>query len=594
MAPTYYIKRGNLSFAEKLILLGIEIYLYPGDKICLIGKNGCGKSSLLKVITGEYELDSGEIYQNSNTNIGYLTQSVDTSLNISIYDFVLENFVDKISNKHQADIILSKLKLNGEDIIASCSGGEVRRAYLARVLVAHPEILLLDEPTNHLDISTIEWLEEFVKTYDGTIVCISHDRAFLSNTTNKIWWLDRAQLRKSDQGFKQFDEWQEQVLATEESTLRKLNKKLTLEQGWLNTGVTARRKRNQGRLANLKLLRENLRSKTERLNFAKQKMQTEIQADAKQSKFIIEAENLSYAYDNKPSIIQNLTFRVKKGEKIGIIGANGSGKSTFIKLLIKQLAVQSGKITHGTNLEITYFDQHRIELEPQNSLQQILCPSGGDQVFLPGRTMHVAGYLKRFLFDPKLLTTKVATLSGGEASRLLLAKTLINPGNLLILDEPTNDLDMDSLEMLLEILAEYSGTLLIVSHDRDFLENLVTRTLIFCQHQIIDMIGGYEDYQQFLNANNKVIKKTPVFVVAKESSVKNGQRLSYKHQRLLETIPLEIEIIERKIAELELALTNDNLYLSDNKKFIKITDELSQLKRKLDELVNQWLEISIL
>jgi len=599
MTPIYYIKNGHLSFADKVLLSNLELYVYRGDKICLVGRNGCGKSSLMKVISENYELDSGELFHDSSTRIDYLNQDIKPNLNITIYDFILDKFIDEDIQQYKIDIILEKLQLNKDSNLANCSGGQIRRAHLAKVLVSQPDILLLDEPTNHLDISTIEWLEDFVKSYNGAIICVSHDRTFLSNVTNKIWWLDRGILRKSDKGFKYFDEWQGIVTAQEEAILKKLNKKLDNENDWLNAGVTARRKRNQKRLADLHALRATARQYSNKLALSKQKVQAENAEDVSKSKFIIEMDNICFAYPQN-RIIDNFSFRVKKGEKIGIIGSNGSGKTTLVKLLTKNLDPTSGKVIHGTGLEISYFDQHRSELNPKCSLQQILCPTGGDQVFLPNKTMHVAGYLKQFMFDPKLLTAKVSTLSGGEASRLLLAKMLINPGNLLILDEPTNDLDMDSLEILLDILADYSGTLIVISHDRDFLDKLVSRTLIFSHGKITDIVGSYEDYRKLMenNRSTQPSNKKPSELSSNLLSIPTKQegtrpkKLSYNHQRLLETIPVEIDKLEDYVKNLELVLNDSTLYVSDPAKFTKASKDLLNYKEKIDSLLTQWMEIT--
>ncbi|ABV76756.1 ABC-F family ATP-binding cassette domain-containing protein [Rickettsia rickettsii] len=591
MTPIYYIKDGNLSFADKVILSDLELYLYTGDKICLIGRNGCGKSSLMKVISGDYELDNGALFQDPLVTTGYLRQDIPIKTHLTVYDFVLQQTDStKEIDKYQIDIILEKLQINGTDNLSTYSGGQLSRASLAKALILEPEILLLDEPTNHLDIATIEWLEEFVKSYKGAIICVSHDRTFLSNVTNKIWWLDRGILRKSDKGFKFFDEWQTIIIDQEEAALRKLNKKLSQENEWLNAGVTARRKRNQKRLADLKALRAITQEQTAKLASSTQRVRAELAENIAKSKFIIEADNITFSYKNT-KIIDNFSFRVKNGEKIGIIGANGSGKSTFIKLLTKQLTPESGKIIYGGNLDISYFDQHREKLEPNHTLQQTLCPTGGDQVFLPhGKTMHVAGYLKQFMFNPKLLNAKTAILSGGEANRLLLAKILMNPGNLLILDEPTNDLDMDSLEILLDILTDYSGTLIVVSHDRDFLERLVTRTLVFAQGKIHDLTGGYEDYKQYFTTS-PIAKKAskPLPLTAQKEPL--NKKLSYKYQRLLETLPNYIEKLEISIKHLEKELEDVNLYLDNPQKYNSITSQLINDQNKLDELLNQWLEI---
>ena len=592
MVPIFYIKEGNLSFADKKILSELELYVSRGDRICLVGRNGCGKSSLMKIIDGEYELDTGELFQDPAIKIGYLKQDMKLLPKGKIYDFVLSSFKDEHdNNKYQADIILKQLEIDGNAELENCSGGQIRRVCLAKALINSPDILLLDEPTNHLDILAIEWLEGYINNYNGAVICISHDRTFQENISNKIWWIDRGILRKSSKGFKYYDQWREEIIESEEATLRKMNRKLEVEKGWLNAGVTGRRKRNQKRLANLHRLRESYKSHQSHLQSAKARLQIELAEEMQKTKFIIEAENISYNFPGK-KLFDNFTFKVKKGEKIGVIGPNGIGKSTFIKILIKDIEPELGKVKHGTNLEITYFDQYRSELNPTHSLKQTLCPTGGDQIFLKDRTMHVAGYLKQFMLDPKILEDKVSTLSGGEANRLLLAKALISPGNFLILDEPTNDLDMDSLEMLLEILADYTGTLIIVSHDRDFLERLVTRTLVFTGEEIVDLYGGYTDYLTYHKKDVKVEKhvKKKIIENIPETAPKQ-QKLSYKYVRLLESLPLEIDQLEKKITELESELFEHDLYMLNNDKFNKLTDNLLKAKEELDQKMIEWLEV---
>jgi ATP-binding cassette subfamily F protein uup len=589
MTPIFYIKNGNLSFADKIILSDLELYISSGDRVCLVGKNGCGKSSLMKIIEGEYELDDGKLFQDPATCVGYLKQDMKLLPDCKIYDFVLEGFKNPESNKYHADIILKQLEIDGDLELKNCSGGQIRRACLAKALVGKPDILLLDEPTNHLDIQSIEWLEVYIKNYPGAVVCISHDRRFQENITNKVWWIDRGILRKSSKGFKYYDHWREEVIAAEESVLRKMNRKLEAEKGWLNTGVTGRRKRNQKRLANLHRLRETLRAHQTNLRQAKARLQIELAEEMKKTKFIIEAEHISYNFPDK-KLFDNFTFKVKKGEKIGVIGPNGAGKSTLIRLLTKELEPSAGKIRHGTNIDITYFDQHRSDLNPQYSLKQTLCPEGGDQVFLKDRTMHVAGYLKNFMFDPKILDNKVATLSGGEANRLLLAKSLINPGNFFVLDEPTNDLDMESLDMLLEILAGYTGTLIIVSHDRDFLESLVTRTLVFTKDEIIDLYGGYEDYLKYYRPNQEEVRSAKIKPIVPKQ-VRNVEKISYKYMRLLEILPVEIEMLEEQIAIMEHQLAELDLYNSDSKKFEHLSQQLQKSTTELEIKLEQWIEV---
>jgi len=589
MTPIFYIKDGDLSFADKIVLDNLELYIAKGDRVCLVGKNGCGKSSLMKIIEGEYELDNGELFKTPALSVGYLKQDMKIIPDGTIYEFVLSAFDDPESNKYSADIILKQLEIDGNENLKSCSGGQVRRVCLARALITQPDILLLDEPTNHLDIKIIEWLEGYLKNYPGAVICISHDRAFQATISNKVWWIDRGVLRKSNKGFKYYDEWRADIIESEESVLRKMNRKLEAEQSWMHGGVTGRRKRNQKRLANLHLLRETLRTHQSKLTNAKARMQIELAEETSKTKFIIDAENISYNFPGK-RLFSDFAFKVKKGEKIGVIGPNGAGKSTLIKILTKEIEPQSGKVKHGTNIEITYFDQHRTELNPKKTLKETLCPGGGDQVFLQDRSMHIAAYLKKFMFDPKTLANKVSTLSGGEANRLLLAKALINPGNFFILDEPTNDLDMDSLEMLLEILADYKGTLVIVSHDRDFLERLVTRTLVFNGEEIIDLYGGYEDYLKYYKQEEKVVKIAKS--IPREVKSKNiPQKLSYKYARLLELLPSEIKDLEQKIVDLEKLLADPNLYSEDNDKFNLCSKALEEAREAVDKKIEQWIEV---
>jgi ATP-binding cassette subfamily F protein uup len=598
--PIFYIKSGSLSFGSKLIFEDLEFYLHKGDKICLVGRNGCGKSSLLKTITGQYELDIGEIYKAPSVNISYLTQDLPKSSEISVLEYILKNIKleDLEEYKYKSEMILDALELSKDKNMDSLSGGQLRRADLAKALTLSPEILLLDEPTNHLDIKSIEWLEQFIINYSGAIICISHDRKFLSNVTNKIWWLDKSSLRKSDQGFSNFDKWQDQIIEYEENQLRKLDKKLAEENLWRQQGVTARRKRNQKRLASLKALRVKHREFESHIRQSKQKLKLELEENQKKSKFIIEAEDISFAYNGK-NIIKDFSIRIKKGEKIGIVGPNGTGKSTLVKLLIGELKPESGKIRFGSSIDLTYFDQYRSSLNPEDSLVKYLCPNGGDTVFLKNREMHVAGYLKQFLFDPKNLHSKISTLSGGEKNRLLLAKSLINPGNFMVLDEPTNDLDMDTLDLLLETLLDYQGTLLVVSHDRDFLDKLATKTLVFNNlDEIVSITGGYEDYINYISnkkTNNTIQQekekksKTETSISNKESAKKD--KISYKFLHLHTSLPKEIDILEKEIEKIEALLSNSDLYSSNPNKFQELSEELQKKNSDLSNKLLKWIEI---
>lgn len=588
MTPILYIKNGHLSFGNKTILKHIELYVSRGDKICLVGRNGCGKSSIMKIIAGEYEIDNGTIFRSPSITIGYLQQDIKVKCNDKIHNFVLSKANYLQSHRYNADIMLQQMHIDGNKDLASCSGGQLRQVFLIKSLILQPDILLLDEPTNHMDIKTIEWLENYIQHYPGAVICISHDRCFQENISNRVWWIDNHLLKKTNKGFKHYDEWCRAIMNSKEATLRNLNRKLEVEKNWLNHGVTARRKRNKKRLSSLYDLRQTLREQQLELHNTKAIIQTDLASDIRKTQFIIDAQNISYQLLAK-KLFNNFTLQVKKGEKIGIVGPNGSGKSTLIKILMKELDPTTGIVKHGQNVHITYLDQHRIVLNPNYSLKRILCPVGGDQVFVQGRSMHVAAYLKKFMFDPRALEHSIITLSGGELNRLLLAKSLMNTGNLLILDEPTNDLDMDSLEMLLEILIGYKGTLIIVSHDRDFLERLVTRTLIVTSDKIIDLYGGYQDYLQYYKQEEKITtcKKSYKTKIHKVPSVK---KLSYKYMRLLEVLPNEIDELEQKIIVLEKSLAQSDLYLKDSKKFYDLTNQLQKVKFCLNNKMEQWIE----
>ena len=601
--PIYSIQNGSLSFASQEIFQDLDLFLYPNDKVCLIGKNGCGKSSLMKIITGIYELDDGKLYKAPGMRVNYLPQDAKAKFKSDIYNFVLQQIPDseKEEKKYLADIILNNLQLDGNLMMSNLSGGQVRRAFLAEALLTEPEILLLDEPTNHLDISAIEWLEEYIRSYKGAVVCISHDRRFLHNVTNKLWWLDRKTLKKSDKGFAYFDEWQEEILAQEMHELERLNRQVEEGNLWLQQGVTARRKRNMRRLNEVYALRDRLKQEQSSQNARKNKISLENIENNKKTKFIIEANNICFSYNNKP-LIKNFNLNIKRGEKIGLIGPNGAGKSTIIKLLIKQLPTESGTVKHGVGLDISYFDQHKQLLNPEQSLWQNMCPGGGADVFFAdGRSMHVAAYLKKFMFDPQILNDKVTTLSGGQQSRLMLAKILVNPGNFLILDEPTNDLDMDSLEVLYNILMDFNGTILLVSHDRDFLDRLVTKTLVFnSRGEIETVIGGYQDIARHLSQAkiSEGIKKTVGAKEATQSIVQENisiqkPKLSYKYQRLIEVLPQEIADHEQRLEGIEEQLSDMELFNKSPEKFHKLSQELLRLQNTIAEKEALWLNLTL-
>lgn len=594
--PLFYFKDLFLSFGQEPLFNNFSAQVSAKDRICLIGKNGSGKSTLLKVMAGEIESDKGQLYYHPGIKIGYLSQQPIVDGNLTINDYILENIPleDGESIEHKsylADIILEKLQLNGNQFLSKLSGGKLRRADLARTLVAEPDLLFLDEPTNHLDISSIEWLEEYLNKFSGALFVVSHDRSFLRNISNKTIWLDRGNLLYNNLGYSDFERWSEEVFAKEERELVKLGKELDRENSWLRYGVTARRKRNQHRLQNLFALREKLKSDKGKFNTLSNKMKLEVASANNKAKLIVEMKDVAFSFtDVNPAkvILKPFSLDITKGETIGIMGKNGAGKSTLIRLITGELTPTQGIIKLGSNLKYSYLDQSRSKLDQEDTLWKTLCPNGGDTVFLGDKTKHVVAYLKDFLFDEKKANNKVSTLSGGEQNRLLLAKLLINPGNFLILDEPTNDLDMDTLDMLVEILSDYKGTLLIVSHDRDFLESLATRTIIIDQPHVHDYVGGYYDYIASIKGTKTIEKEKSKEQHKKE---KIQKKLSYKDERELSLLPEKIEELTQKISIMEEEFNNPNLYAQNPERFNLLMKEIIVKKEELENNELRWMEL---
>ena len=591
--PLLQLKNAEITFGGKPIFSELNLQIFMDEKICLVGRNGCGKSSLLKVMAKEIELDKGELFFNSKSSLGYLPQTITFDQQFTVYDYVLKG-IDLLEHesleekKYLADIILSNLGLHGNIFMYRLSGGKLRRVALAKALVSKPSLLLLDEPTNHLDISSIEWLEEYLINYQGSFVCISHDREFLKNISKKTFWLDRSKLKVNNHGFSEFEQWYNTHLEQEEHELQKLDKKMQQENLWLQQGVTARRKRNQGRLKDLYALRAQLKNDKNNFQQAGANIKLPSLSSNMAGKMVLEMQNVSFTYPNahKP-MINNFSIRILRGEKIGIMGRNGAGKTTFLKLIMQEISPAIGTIKLGSNVEISYIDQKRITLDPRLTLWQTMASSGGDTIIVNGRPKHVASYLKDFLFNSEQINSPVETLSGGEANRLLLAKILANPGNLLILDEPTNDLDIDTLDMLEELLSQYSGTLLVVSHDREFLERVVTRTVIFEPGKITDFIGGYYNYKNQAKEikKNNLIKKEP------PANTNKISKLSYKFKHELENLPSKIEAFNTEITEIETKLSDNNLYQQNNQQFSELTEKLIALKHQLDKAESRWFEL---
>ncbi|MDG1709532.1 MAG: ABC-F family ATP-binding cassette domain-containing protein, partial [Emcibacteraceae bacterium] len=458
-----------LRFGPDPLFNGMELFIGEYDRISLVGRNGAGKSTLMKIIHGTVEFDSGERFVKPGTHVTYLEQDPDLSDFKNAHDYVVSGLVHGSEDDHfQVDIMLAEIGLDAAMETSTMSGGERRRAAIARALVSETDIMLLDEPTNHLDIATIEWLEQKLKGWRGALVMISHDRAFLNNLTNTTFWLDRGKVRRLDKGFAHFDEWSETILEQERTERAKLDKLIEKETDWSHKGITARRKRNMGRMRNLWELRDQREQQIAEVGSAR------IAADSGKAsgKKVIEAHKVSVGFEDKP-ILQDFSIKILRGDRVGIIGPNGAGKTTLLKTLTGDLSPDQGHVKLGTNLEATFLDQHRSLIKDNDTVWETLS-DGGDHIMVRGHSKHIISYIKDFLFDASQAHSPVSSLSGGEKNRLLLAKTLAHPTNLLILDEPTNDLDMDTLDLLQDVLNDYDGTLLLVSHDRDFLDRLVT------------------------------------------------------------------------------------------------------------------------
>ncbi len=591
--PILTLKNARLTFGVKPLFVGLELNILKGDKICLVGRNGSGKSTLLKILSSVIEADEAELFVQPGIKISYMPQEPDCLEYKTLRDVILSG-LDKYdpSLEYKADILINEFQIKEKQSPEQSSGGEIKKAMLARTLISEPDILLLDEPTNHLDIETIEKLEDLINNFCGAVVVISHDKMFLNNVSHKTFWLDRGLLYTNNKGFKFFDEWQEQILEQEIIAQKYLNKKIDEEMEWLHKGVTARRKRNQGRLRRLEALRQERREQIKQTG----SVNLEIETGELKSKMVIEAKHIFKAYGDR-ELVKDFSIRVMRGNRLGIAGPNGAGKTTLIKLLTKKIEPDSGTVRMGKNLTEAYFDQNRITLNPKKSLWKTLCPSG-DHIWVRGHWRHVVAYLKDFLFKPEQAEALVSTLSGGEKNRLMLAVALAQESNFLVLDEPTNDLDMDTLDLLEDVLDEYEGTILLVSHDRDFMDKVATSVLYMKgDGSIYEHVGSYSGLLEKLknmplkkeSKNLKSEIKTPSY-----DKPKNMTKLSYKDKRLLEILPHEIEVLEEKIKEIEKLLSEDvELYTREPKKFDELTQSLEQAKQDKELKENLWLEIQM-
>lgn len=595
--PIFALKNVHLSFGTHSLFQGLNIYVGKGDKICLIGRNGSGKSTLLKVIAEQMEPDIGERFVQPNTKIAYMPQEEDFSQYTTLKDVILSGLSDTHKDEtYKADILIDALDISSMQNPHTASGGERKKAALARALIGEPDLLLFDEPTNHLDIATIEKLEKIIQDHTGAVIVISHDRRFLTKISNSTIWLDRGIAHLSDKGYDCFEEWQEQIINQEIIEQKNLNKRIAEETEWLHKGVTARRKRNMGRLRRLQQLR------LERKEQIKQTASVNLQIDKGliQSKMITEAKKISKSFGDR-TLIQDFSIRILRGNKIGIVGPNGAGKTTLIKLLTKRLDPDSGSVRIAKNLEEAYFDQNRISLDPNKTLWKTLCPEG-DHIFVRGHFRHVVSYLKDFLFTSAQANTPVNALSGGEKNRLMLAVALAKPSNFLVLDEPTNDLDMDTLDLLQEVLDEYEGTVLIVSHDRDFLDKVATSLLYMSGNgTVIEHVGTYtqlldnlkqaENKQKNTNRSEKTAKSQNT-VTKPEKSTTYKNKLTFTEAHLLKELPDKIDKQTILVQQIQQKLEQPDIY-TDTEKLLTTTRQLHQAQKTLEELENTWLELQI-
>ncbi|MFN6940860.1 MAG: ABC-F family ATP-binding cassette domain-containing protein, partial [Parvibaculum sp.] len=547
------------------------------------------KSTLLRIAAGLTEPDGGEVFRQPGTRIAYLEQMPDFGGAASVLDYAMSGGAEA----HKAAAALDELKLSPTANPATLSGGEGRKAALARVLAEEPDILLLDEPTNHLDLPSIEWLETRLSQFRGAFILISHDRAFLRRLAAGCLWLDRGIIRRLDKGFGAFEEWAEQILAEEEVTQRKLDKLIEQETQWSREGISARRTRNQGRLRRLHTMRK------ERAAQVQQTGRVDLAAETGQASgsLVVEAKNITKVWpqpDGSERVaVRNFSTRIMRGDKVGFIGPNGAGKTTLLKILTGALAPDSGSVRLGTNLTPVYIDQSRASLNPEATLWDTLCEGGGDQVMVRGKPRHVVSYLRDFLFRESQARQPVKALSGGEQCRLLLARALAKPSNLLVLDEPTNDLDMETLDLLQEMLSDYEGTVLLVSHDRDFLDRVVTSVVALDgEGNAEEYPGGYTDWQrqhkERIRPEQKQAAATP-----KAERAKAQTKLSYKDSRALEELQKRMPQLEGEIATTEKKLADPDLYSRDAEAFHKLSAALDRLKAELSAAEEQWLELEM-
>jgi ATP-binding cassette subfamily F protein uup len=594
--PLLFLKDIRLTFGGTPLLEGADLSISSGERLCLVGRNGSGKSTLLKIAAGLVESDHGERFVQPGATVRYLPQEPDLSAFATTLAYV-EAGLAPGDDAFRARYLIEALGLTGEENPAHISGGEARRAALARVLAPEPDILLLDEPTNHLDLPAIEWLEQELKSLRSALVLISHDRRFLENLSRTTLWLDRGVTRRLEKGFSAFEEWRDIIFEEEERERHKLDRQIVREEHWVRYGVTARRKRNVRRMAEL----AGLRQKRAEARRPQGSVRLEAAEADLSGKLVIEALGLSKSFDSRV-IVKDFSTRILRGDRLGLIGPNGAGKTTMLNLLTGKLTPDSGTVKLGVNLAMTTLEQKRDSLDPTTSLSETLTGGSGDKVIVNGESRHVVSYMKDFLFSPEQARTPVGVLSGGERARLLLALALAAPSNLLVLDEPTNDLDLETLDLLEEMLSDYPGTLIVVSHDRDFLDRVATSVIVAEGDGIwLEYAGGYSDMVaqrgKGVEARRAAERQKEKADSASEPSSRataTKRKLSFNEKRLLDTLPERIAALGRDIEKLKTVLADPALYTKDRARFDKATELLTRAETDLAQSETQWLELEML
>ncbi len=591
------LKEVLVSYHKKEIFKDLDIIIHRKDFIALVGKNGAGKSTLMNVLTNNHEIDHGEIWKIDNLKISYFNQTFffnDESQTIEkeIYSILVDKNED-----YQIDIFCNYLGLDKNSIIKNLSGGQKRRVGLIKTLINKSDILLLDEPTNHLDLDTIIWLENYLKRLDCAILCVSHDRQFLKNFTNKIFWIDRSKIKTNNQGYAEFENWSTALLAQEERELQNRKQFVNIEVNWANKGVKARVKRNTRRLEQARELQQNLDQDISAFKKATKKIEVKLVKDeSKNFRHVAEFHNASFYYNAPQFLLKDFNLKINKKDRIGLLGTNGSGKSTFLKILLGEVTLKEGSLKIRQELEFSYFDQLRNDLKDTKPIKKILVPSGGDYLKANQKERHVCSYLKDFHFDPSKANDPVGSLSGGMKNRLLLSKVLANPKSGLILDEPTNDLDTDTLDLVESILAEYNGTLIVVSHNRDFLDKLVNKILYFKGNgEVIIFNGGYHDFlahkEELIGTSIDAKSFNKSDHSSKKLNITARKKLTFKIQYELDNLPNEIDNIKEDLIMLEKILSDPKLFEEDQNRFFQTSKKIGDLQLLLEKKEDRWLEL---